>query len=144
MSDIEERLNLLKKKKLTAKIIVEQQRKELRLWKSTMTLNERLEELSRRFLDRTKINEQLYQQILRKDQHQSSSSTEQIQQLIENLSKLIEQILKLISIDEQLNVQSNDGNVILAKQKEIFQQIKLKLSDIYAHRIADEVSCITS
>lgn len=141
MSDFEEKLNLLKKKKLTAKIIVEQQRKELRIWKSSLTLNERIEEISRRFLDRKKINEQLYQQILRKEQHESISSNEQLQSAIADLSKLIEQILKLLSIDEQLNLPTND---ILEKQKELFRQIKWKLSDIYAHRIADEVSCITS
>lgn len=141
MSDFEEKLNLLKKKKLTAKIIVEQQRKELRIWKSSLTLNERIEEISRRFLDRKKINEQLYQQILRKEQHESISSNEQLQSAIADLSKLIEQILKLLSIDEQLNLPTND---ILEKQKELFRQIRWKLSDIYAHRIADEVSCITS
>lgn len=141
MSDFEEKLNLLKKKKLTAKIIVEQQRKELRIWKSSLTLNERIEEISRRFLDRKKINEQLYQQILGKEQHESISSNEQLQSAIADLSKLIEQILKLLSIDEQLNLPTND---ILEKQKELFRQIRWKLSDIYAHRIADEVSCITS
>ena len=144
MSDFEEKLNLLKKKKLTAKIIVEQQRKELRIWKSSLTLNERLEEISRRFLDRKKINEQLYQQILRKEQHESISSNEQLQGVIDDLSKLIEQILKILSIDEQLNLPTNESDVILDKQKELFRQIKWKLSDIYAHRIADEVSCITS
>ena len=34
--------------------------------------------------------------------------------------------------------------MILKKQKECLQLIKWKLSDIYANRVADEVSCITS
>lgn len=144
MSNFEERLNILRKKKLTAKTIVEQQRRELRLWKCSWTLNERLEEIFRRFTDRTQINEQLYREILRKETRDRSCSNEQLQHAIEDLSKLIEQILTLLSIDQHLNLPNNDFHVILQKHKEFFRLIKHKLSDMYAQRIADEVSCITS
>ena len=54
MSNFEEKLNSLKRKKLTAKAIVEQQRNELCVLKSSLTLNERLEEIFRRFSNEEK------------------------------------------------------------------------------------------
>ncbi len=146
MSSLEEKLNILKKKKLTAKSIVEEQRNEIRLLKSSLTLNERLEEIFRRFDDPRKIDQQLYRQLtnVKKDRSSSSSSHEQIHRAIDDLSKLIEHILSLLSIHTQINLNSSEADVILQKHKECFQLIKWKLSDIYANRIADEVSCITS
>jgi hypothetical protein len=41
-------------------------------------------------------------------------------------------------------LRNQEFDVILKKQKECFQLIKWNLSDIYANRLADEVSCITS
>lgn len=145
MSNIEEKLNVLKKKKLTAKTIVEQQRNEIRLLKSSLTINQRLDEIYKRFSNKTNLNENLLGKILEENQTNRSLSNEQIYEIIEDLSKLIEDILKLLSIDHHLNLNSNEElDIILKKQKECFQLIKWKLSDIYANRIADEVSCITS
>jgi len=141
MSNIEEKLNILKKKKLTAKTIVEQQRNEIRLLKSSLTLNQRLEEIYKKFDNQININKNLYNKIL---QINSSISNEQIHQIIIDLSKLIEQIFLILSIDNKLDIENLEFDIILKKQKESFQLIKWKLSDIYANRIADEVSCITS
>jgi len=141
MSNIEEKLNILKKKKLTAKTIVEQQRNEIRLLKSSLTLNERLEEIYKKFNKQINIDKNLYNKILQIKNHPSN---EQIHQTIKDLSKLIEQIFIILSIDNNLNFENLELDIILKKQKESFQLIKWKLSDIYANRIADEVSCITS
>jgi hypothetical protein len=141
MSNIEEKLNILKKKKLTAKTIVEQQRNEIRLLKSSLTLNERLEEIYKKFDKQINIDKNLYNKIL---QIKNDPSNEQIHQTIKDLSKLIEQIFIIFSIDNNLNFENLELDIILKKQKESFQLIKWKLSDIYANRIADEVSCITS
>jgi hypothetical protein len=141
MSNIEEKLNILKKKKLTAKTIVEQQRNEIRLLKSSLTLNQRLEEIYKKFDKQINIDKNLYNKIL---QIKNDPSNEQIHQTIKDLSKLIEQIFIILSIDNNLNFENLELDIILKKQKESFQLIKWKLSDIYAHRIADEVSCITS
>jgi len=141
MSNIEEKLNILKKKKLTAKTIVEQQRNEIRLLKSSLTLNERLEEIYKKFNKQINIDKNLYNKIL---QIKNNPSNEQIHQTIKDLSKLIEQIFIILSIDNNLNFENLELDIILKKQKESFQLIKWKLSDIYANRIADEVSCITS
>jgi len=146
MSNFEEKLNILKKKKLTAKTIVEQQRNEIRLLKSSLTLNERLEEIFKKFDNKINIDENLYNRIIQiSDDKKEISLNEQIYQTIEDLSKLIEQIFNILSINNNnINFQNEELDMILKKQKESFQLIKLKLSDIYANRIADEVSCITS
>ena len=147
MSDLDEKLNSLKKKKLTAKTIVEQQRKELRVLKSSLTLNERLEEIFRRFPKEENVNVDLYRRIMQMsndDKDRSSNLDKQIQRTIEDLSKLIEQILTILSISSNINWNNDELHDILKKQKESFQLIKWKLSDIYAHRLAEEVSCITS
>jgi hypothetical protein len=140
MSNNEEKLNILKKKKLTAKTIVEQQRNEIRILKSSLTLNQRLEEIFQKLNNRNNLNRILYDKILYKNSH----SNEQIHHTIDDLSKLIEQILNILSIDDNLDFNHQELDVILKNQKESFQLIKWKLMDIYAHRVADEVSCITS
>ena len=141
MSTLEEKLNLLKKKKLTAKTVVEQQRNELRLLKSPLTLNQRLEELYKRFDNNLNLDNDLYKKILR---NQTLPSTDQIHRTIEDLSELIEQILNILSLQNHVHPKIEQVEILLKKQKESFKLIKLKLSDIYAHRVADEVSCITS
>ena len=55
MSNFEEKLNLLKKKKLTAKTIVEQQRNEIRTLKSSLTLNQRLEEIFQKLTNQNNL-----------------------------------------------------------------------------------------
>jgi len=146
MSNLEEKLNILKKKKLTAKTIVEQQRNEIRLLKSTLTLNERLEEIYKRFDNKTNIDKNLYNKILEilNNKNEIFSLNDQIHQTIDDLSKLIERILIIFSLNNNINLDHQELDIILKRQKECFQLIKLKLSDIYANRIADEVSCITS
>lgn len=146
MSNIEEKLNILKKKKLTAKTIVEQQRNEIRLLKSSLTLNQRLEEIYKKFDNHKNIDKNLLKKILENSNETKiiSSSNDQIHQIIEDLTKLIEQILNIFSIEHNLDFSNEELDIILKKQKESFQLIKWKLSDIYANRIADEVSCITS
>jgi hypothetical protein len=141
MSNFEEKLNILKKKKLTAKIIVEQQRNEIRLLKSSLTLNERLEEIYQKFDNQINIDKNLYKKILQI----KNDKKQQIHQAIEDLSRLIEEILIILSINNtNLNLKTSQLDIILKNQKDSFQLIKWKLSDIYANRIADEVSCITS
>ncbi|CAF4328917.1 unnamed protein product [Rotaria socialis] len=142
MSNLEEKLNILKKKKLTAKTIVEQQRNEIRLLKSTLTINERLEDIYKRFDNKQNIDKHLYNKILQKpnDKHEKCSLIEQIHRSIEDLSNLIEQILTILSINNNIDLKNQEFNCVLKKQKECFQLIKWKLSDIYASRIADEVS----
>jgi hypothetical protein len=146
MSNLEEKLNILKKKKLTAKTIVEQQRNEIRLLKSTLTLNERLEEIYKRFDNKTNIDKNLYNKIIEilNNKNEIFSLNDQIHQTIDDLSKLIEQILIIFSLNNNINLEHQELDRILKKQKECFQLIKWKLSDIYANRVADEVSCITS
>ncbi|CAF1564654.1 unnamed protein product [Rotaria magnacalcarata] len=142
MSNLEEKLNILKKKKLTAKTIVEQQRNEIRLLKSTLTINERLEDIYKRFDNKQNIDKHLYNKILQKSnaKHEKCSLIEQIHRSIEDLSNLIEQILTILSINNNIDLTNQEFTCILKKQKECFQLIKWKLSDIYANRIADEVS----
>ena len=147
MSNIEEKLNLLKKKKLTAKNIVEQQRNEIRLLKSSLTLKQRLEEIYKKFDNHKNIDENLYKKILDDKKNIQSKKNQEIYQSIDNLSNIIEQIFIILSINNNNNINlkiHQEYDIILKKQKESFQLIKWKLSDIYAHRIADEVSCITS
>ncbi|CAF1082590.1 unnamed protein product [Adineta steineri] len=142
MSNFEEKLNILKKKKLTAKTIVEQQRNEIRLLKSSMTINERLEEIYKRFDDKNNIDNNLYKKILQLSNNKNEifSLNDQIHQTIENLSKLIQQILNIFSLKHNHNhFKNQDLNIILKEQKECFQLIKWKLSDMYANRIADEI-----
>lgn len=143
MSNLEEKLNILKKKKLTAKTIVEQQRNEIRLLKSSLTIDERLQKIYENLPDKTLLNETIYRKII-SNNHQTQTSPIDIHQLIENLSKIIEQILHLLSIKSPIQLSNIDCEQILVNQKESFQLIKWKLSDLYANRIADEVSCITS
>lgn len=141
MSNLEEKLNILKKKKLTAKTIVEQQRNEIRLLKSSLTIHERLQKIYEKFPDKTLLNQNLYQKLIN---NQIAASPIDIHQLIDNLSNIIEQILHLLSIQSHIQLSNIDSEQILENQKESFQLIKWKLSDLYANRIADEVSCITS
>jgi hypothetical protein len=143
MSNFEEKLNILKKKKLTAKTIVEQQRNEIRTLKSSLTLNQRLEEIFHKLTNQNNLNRNLYDKIMHKN-YLSNNSNEEIHRIINDLSKLIEQILIILSIDHNLDFNNQELDIILKQQKESFQLIKWKLSDIYANRIADEVSCITS
>ncbi|CAF2863831.1 unnamed protein product [Rotaria sp. Silwood2] len=142
MSNLEEKLNILKKKKLTAKTIVEQQRNEMRLLKSTLTINERLEEIYKRFDNKINIDNNLYNKILQisNDKNEKFSLNDQIHRAIEDLSNIIEEILIILSIDNNIHLKNHELDIILKKQKECFQLIKWKLSDIYANRIADEVS----
>ncbi|CAF3399275.1 unnamed protein product [Rotaria sp. Silwood1] len=147
MSNLEEKLNILKKKKLTAKTIVEQQRNEIRLLKSTLTINERLEEIYKRFDNKMNIDNNLYSKILQipNDKNENFSLNDQIHRATEDLSKLIEEILIILAINNNNNnnhihLKNHELDIILKKQKECFQLIKWKLSDIYANRIADEVS----
>jgi len=147
MSNFEEKLNILKKKKLTAKIIVEQQRNEIRTLKSSLTLNQRLEEIFQKLTNQNNLNRNLYykiMQIFNDKNDRSTTNNEQIHRAIDDLSKLIEQILIILSINHNLDLKNQEHDIILKNQKESFQLIKLKLSDIYANRLADEVSCITS
>jgi hypothetical protein len=140
MSNLEEKLTILKKKKLTAKIVVEQQRNEICLLKSSLTLNQRLEEIYKRFDKKINLDNDLYYKIIQV----SNDKHDQIHRIIENLSKLIEQILIILSLNHNTQLKNPELDLILTKQKECFKLIKLKLSDIYANRLADEVSCITS
>jgi hypothetical protein len=140
MSNLEEKLIVLKKKKLTAKIVVEQQRNEICLLKSSLTLNQRLEEIYKRFDKKINLDNDLYYKIIQV----SNDKHDQIHRIIENLSKLIEQILIILSLNHNTQLKNPELDLILTKQKECFKLIKLKLSDIYANRLADEVSCITS
>jgi hypothetical protein len=140
MSNLEEKLTVLKKKKLTAKIVVEQQRNEICLLKSSLTLNQRLEEIYKRFDKKINLDNDLYYKIIQV----SNDKHDQIHRIIENLSKLIEQILIILSLNHNTQLKNPELDLILTKQKECFKLIKLKLSDIYANRLADEVSCITS
>ena len=147
MSNLEEKLNILKKKKLTAKIIVEQQRNEIRLLKSSLTLNQRLEEIYKRFDKKRNLDYDLYQQIIQvsTNQNKTISTNDQLHRMIEDLSKLIKQILIILSLNpNHHHFDHQDLNRILKEQKECLKLIKFKLSDLYAHRVADEVSCITS
>ncbi|UJR26812.1 hypothetical protein I4U23_008125 [Adineta vaga] len=146
MPNLEEKLTILKKKKLTAKTIVEQQRNEIRLLKSTMTINERLEEIYKRFDTKINLDTNLYNRIIQKpnETNETFSVHNQIPHTIDDLSNLIEQILHILSLPNDINLKNQELDVILKKQKECFQLIKWKLSDIYANRVADEVSCITS
>lgn len=143
MSNFEEKLSILRKKKLTAKTIVEQQRNEMRLLKSTLTINERLEEIYKRFDNKNSIDKNLYNKILQKS-NDKYSLYDQIHRSIQDLSNLIDEILMILSINHNINLNHHELDIILKKQKECFQLIKCKLSDIYANRIANEVSCITS
>lgn len=143
MSNFEDKLNILKKKKLTAKTIVEQQRNEIRILKSSLTLNQRLEEIFQKLTNQNNLNRNLYDKIVHKNSLPINSK-EEIYRTIDDLSKLIEQILIILSIDHNLDFNNQEIDIILKQQKESFQLIKWKLSDIYANRIADEVSCITS
>ncbi|CAF1002890.1 unnamed protein product [Rotaria sordida] len=142
MSNLEEELNILKKKKLTAKTIVEQQRNEIRLLKSTLTINERLKEIYKQFDNKINIDNNLYNKILQisNDKNEYVSLNEQIHRAINDLSKLIEEILIILSINNNIDLKNHELDIILKKQKECFQLIKWKLSDIYANRVADEVS----
>lgn len=140
MSNFEEKLNILKRKKLTAKTIVEQQRNEIRLLKSTLTINERLEEIYKRFDNKDHIDHDVYNKILQIH----ISFTDQIRQAIEDLTKLIEDIQLMLSINNNIDLNTQELHTVLKEQKECFKLIKWKLSDICANRIADEVSCITS
>ncbi|CAF1439791.1 unnamed protein product [Rotaria sordida] len=142
MSNFEEELNILKKKKLTAKTIVEQQRNEIRLLKSTLTINERLKEIYKQFDNKINIDNNLYNKILQisNDKNEYVSLNEQIHRAINDLSKLIEEILIILSINNNIDLKNHELDIILKKQKECFQLIKWKLSDIYANRVADEVS----
>ena len=147
MSNLEEKLNILKRKKLTAKTIVEQQRNEIRLLKSTLTINERLEAIYQRFDNKINIDDYLYNQIIQLSNNKNKifSLDNQIHRTVEDLSKLIEKILNILSINKNNNTLENQGlEIVLKEQKECLKLIKWKLSDIYANRIADEVSCITS
>jgi hypothetical protein len=146
MSNFDDKLNILKKKKLTAKIIVEQQRNEIRLLKCKLSLNERLEEIYKRFDNKKNLDQVIWAKLMRisNDSNQTITLNDQIHQAIEDLSKLIEQIQIKLSINDKINLKHQDFDIILNKQKECMKLIKWKLSDIYAHRVADEVSCITS
>jgi hypothetical protein len=146
MSNFDDKLNILKKKKLTAKIIVEQQRNEIRLLKCKLSLNERLEEIYKRFDNKKNLDQEIWAKLMRisNDSNQTITLNDQIHQAIEDLSKLIEQIQIKLSINDKINLKHQDFDIILNKQKECMKLIKLKLSDLYAHRVADEVSCITS
>ena len=142
MSHLEEKLLILKKKKLTAKSIVDQQRHELRLLKSSLSLNDRLEEIYNRFQDKQGVNRQLLQRIV--NQSTEISEFDRIHRAIDELSKLINQIQRFLSIETTIDFKDETDTLILQKQKESLKLIQWKLSDICAHRIADEVSCITS
>ena len=143
MPNLEEKLTVLKKKKLTAKTIVEQQRNEIRLLKSTMTINERLEEIYQRFDSKSNLDADLYHRIIRRS-NDTVLVNDQVQQTASDLSKLIEQILHVLSLPNEIDLKDQDLRTMVTRQKECFQLIKWKLSDVYADRLADEVSCITS
>ena len=143
MSNLDEKLLILKKKKLTAKNIVEQQRTEIRLLKSSMTINERLEEIYKRFDNKTNLDMNLYNQVVQKS-NQTFVAQNQLHRTIDDLSSLIERILHILALPNGMHLKNEQLDLTLKKQKECFQLIKWKLSDIYANRIADEVSCITS
>jgi isocitrate dehydrogenase kinase/phosphatase len=142
----DERLLILRKKKLTAKTIVEQQRIELRLLTSSLSLNERLEEIYKRF-DRSKsIDVRLLKKICQPSNLTTSNLTshQSIRQTIDDLSNLLERIQQLLSMHVHFDFKHNDLHKIVNEQKQCLQSIRWKLADIYAHRVADEVSCTTS
>ena len=147
MSNLEEKLNILKRKKLTAKTIVEQQRNEISLLKSILTINERLEAIYQRFDNKINIDDYIYNQIIQVSNNKNEifSLNNQIRRTVEDLSKLIRKILNILSINNSNhNLENQELEIVLKEQKECLKLIKWKLSDIYANRIADEVSCITS
>ena len=146
MSHLEEKLLILRKKKRTAKTIVEQQRNELRLLKSPLTLNERLEEIYQRFDQKRSIDTDLLKKILQQsiDAPPSPSNHQRIHRAIDDLSKLIEQIQRILGMTANIDVKQHPADLVVKKQKESLKSIQWKLADIYAHRVADEVSCITS
>ncbi|CAF1166370.1 unnamed protein product [Adineta ricciae] len=143
MSNLDEKLLILQKKKLTAKTIVEQQRTEIRLLKSSMTINERLEEIYKRFDNKTNLDMNLFSQVVQKS-NETFVAQNQLHRTIDDLSSLIERILHILALPNGMHLKNEPLDLTLKKQKECFQLIKWKLSDIYANRIADEVSCITN
>ena len=146
MSHLEEKLLILKKKKRTAKTIVEQQRNELRLLKSSLTLNERLEEIYQRCDQKRSIDTDLLKKILQQptDTPPTPSNHQRIQRAIEDLSKLLEQIQRILGLPTNEDLKQQQSDLVLRKQKECLKFIQWKLADMCAHRVADEVSCITS
>lgn len=143
MPNLEEKLTVLKKKKLTAKTVVEQQRNEIRLLKSTMTVDERLQEIYQRFDTARLLDTDLYERVVHRST-QPIDASDQIRQTANDLSKLIEQILHMLSLPNEIDLNAQDLPTVVQRQRECLQLIKWKLSDIHADRLADEVSCITS
>ena len=143
MSQYEEKLRILKKKKLTAKIIVEQQRNELRVLKSSLSIDERIEQLQQKFHSTKGIEIDLMTKILNRSRS-NVSDEDRLRQTIVNLSKLLEYLQEILSLKPPIDLQHEQMNVILTRQKDLLKFIQWKLSDLYAHRVAEEVSCITS
>ena len=146
MSNLEDKLTRLKKKKLTAKTIVDAQRRELRVLKSSSSLKERLEEIYQRFDHRQAIDHALYQRIVSAstDEPPATSPHDWVQCAVDDLTNLLGQLQRLLAIETNVDWQRQPLNVVVDKQKECLKVIQWKLADLYAHRVADEVSCITS
>lgn len=139
MSNLDEKLEILKKKKFTAKLIVEEQRAEIRTLKSSLTFDERFQRVRQNFQNIDGIDEKLLKKILFK------TNEDKIQQMIDKLSNLLEQIQTILSLKPTSDLKTSTSMEISLKQQEILlEQIQCKLSDLYAHRLAEEVSCITS
>lgn len=139
MSKLDEKLEILKKKKFTAKRIVEEQRAEIRTLKSSLTFDERFQRVRQNFQNLDGIDEKLLKKILFK------TNEDKIQQMIDKLSNLLEQIQTILSLKSTNELKTSTSIEISLKQQNILlEQIQWKLSDLYAHRLAEEVSCITS
>lgn len=138
MSNLEENLLILKRKKLTAKTIVDQQRNEIRILKSSASLNEQIEAIWKKFDGNPSVDVDLLKKIFDFDR-------DKLRSLIDELSILIEQIQRFLSIDnDRALFQSDRLDFILNNQNQVLKQIRWKLNEVCAHRVADEVSCITS
>lgn len=138
MSDLEEKLRILKKKKLTAKIIVEQQRTELRLLKSSSSVDQRFEELRQRFQSIDGLDHDLMKKF------DTRTNEDRLRQTIDDLSNLLDQIQTMLGLKPKIDLHHSSMEIEVKKQKELLKLIQWKLSDLYAHRLAEEVSCITS
>ncbi|CAF0844100.1 unnamed protein product [Didymodactylos carnosus] len=178
-----EKLQILKKKKMTAKKIVDQQKTTIRELTDQNKLSEnnhnmienlgyllkqidqhfqQLQSLTKDDQNMNIINERLLKDILgvslsfheRTIVCDENNLLEKINHAAADLSELIE-TLKQISegngIHEKLNSMKIDRNmsaeelemVIINQRKELFN-LRSKLSEIYANRVVEEVSCITS
>ena len=138
MSKLEEKFAILKKKKLTAKRIVDEQRAELRALKSSLSFDERFAQVRQRFEQLDGID----QPLLKKISHRATE--DELRQTIDKLSRLLEQIQTILSVGSPTELNESTMEIVLKRQETLLKTIQWKLSDLYAQRLAEEVSCITS